>query len=167
MYWHYRSRANDTILATSIDDAFKLYGVESKLQSIRLYHQDADHGLIRVFVWEKPTNDGLQLTIMKVIGNRWGAMMTNDICNVQNHVEEAINQKMPIYYVPLLRVNYFLNVLDIVYLSMVKSMNCHFFEASQITNVGLLIYDDAESLNFYDQVLGLLRLIHRKCADMK
>lgn len=120
-----------------------------------------------MFVWEKPTNDGLQLTIMKVIGNRWGALMTNDICNVQNHVEEAINQKMPIYYVPLLRVNYFFNVLDIVYLSMVKSMNSHFFKASQITNVGLLIYDDAESLNFYEQVLGLLRLIHRKCADTK
>ena len=33
----------------------------------------------------------LQLTTMKVIGNRWRAMITSDICNVQNHVEEAID----------------------------------------------------------------------------
>jgi hypothetical protein len=81
----------------SAENAFKLYGVRSKLKSIRLLHQDADHGLIRLFVWEKPTNDGLQMANMKVIGNRWGAMLTNDVYNLQNHAEEALAQGKTIY----------------------------------------------------------------------
>ena len=171
----------------SADEASKLYAVESKLQSVRLYHQDADHGLIRLFVWEKPKNDGLQLSNMKVIGNRWGAMMTSDIYNVENHAEEAIEQKKPMFYVPAVRGEiYPLPRRPVPFLedyAVVREMcliqpftrqllfqrfgyslplygkinDLSFFKASQITNVGLVIYDDAKCLNFYDQVLGLLR----------
>ena len=31
------------------------------LRSLRLYHQDADHGLVRLMQWERPRNDGLGL----------------------------------------------------------------------------------------------------------
>ena len=36
-----------------------LYGVDSTLRSVRLYHQNADHGLVRLMQWERPVNDGL------------------------------------------------------------------------------------------------------------
>ena len=171
----------------SADQASKLYAVESKLRSIRLYHQDADHGLIRLFVWEKPKNDGLQLHNMKVIGNRWGATMTSDIYNVENHAQEAIDQKAPIFYVPAVRgeiyplprrptpfLEHYALVREMCLIQPFtrqllfqrfgyslpffgKINESSFFKASQITNVGLMIYDDANCLNFYDQVLGLLR----------
>ncbi|CAF1454187.1 unnamed protein product [Rotaria sp. Silwood1] len=70
-------------------NALQLYGVKSKLQSIRLRHQSADHGLIRLCIWDKPTNNGLQLSPMKIIGNRWEAMLTNSILRLENHTEEA------------------------------------------------------------------------------
>ncbi len=46
---------------------------------MRLHHQDADHGLIRVMVWEQLMNEGLGLTKMRARGNRWGAMMSEDV----------------------------------------------------------------------------------------
>ncbi len=42
--------------------ARSLYGVDSALRSVRLLHQQADHGLIRLMQWERPLNDGLGLT---------------------------------------------------------------------------------------------------------
>ena len=171
----------------SAAEALKLYAVESKLQSVRLYHQDSDHGLIRLFIWEKPKNEGLQLSNMKVIGNRWGMTMTADIYNVENHVEEAISQKRPVFYVPAVRGEiYPLPSRPIPFLdnyAVVREMcliqpltrqllfqrfgyslplygkinDSSYFKTSQITNVGIVIHDDPECVNFYDQVLGLLR----------
>ena len=37
------------------DDAQALYGVSSALESVRLSHQVADHGLIRLMKWHNPT----------------------------------------------------------------------------------------------------------------
>lgn len=76
-----------------------LYGVDSSLRSIRLYHQDADHGLIRLMVWENPTNDGLEMSSMKVKGNRWGTALTADALNIMNHVEEAVKAGLPVKYI--------------------------------------------------------------------
>jgi len=76
----------------------KLYGVNSSLRSIRLYHQDADHGLIRLMVWETPLNEGLKMTSMKAKGNRWATTLTADMLNILNHVEEAIAAGWPIVY---------------------------------------------------------------------
>ena len=59
--------------------AYQLYGVNSAVRSIRLYHQNADHGLVRLMVWETPLNDGLQLSSMKVKGTRWATTLTADI----------------------------------------------------------------------------------------
>lgn len=76
----------------------KLYGVDSSLYSIRLYHLDADHGLIRLLVWENPTNDGLQMASMKVNGNRWATTLTADVLNILNHAEEAVAAGLPVRY---------------------------------------------------------------------
>ncbi|MGF1672758.1 MAG: VOC family protein, partial [Rivularia sp. (in: cyanobacteria)] len=67
----------------------KLYGVNSALRSIRLFHQNSDHGLIRLMIWENPINQGLGISSMKVKGNRWATTLTNDCLNILNHVESA------------------------------------------------------------------------------
>ncbi|MDJ0677277.1 MAG: VOC family protein [Calothrix sp. MO_167.B42] len=66
-----------------------LYGVNSALRSVRMHHQNADHGLIRLMIWQKPTNQGLGMGSMKVKGNRWGTSLTGDILNILNHIQEA------------------------------------------------------------------------------
>jgi catechol 2,3-dioxygenase-like lactoylglutathione lyase family enzyme len=78
--------------------AYQLYGVNSSLRSIRMYHQDADHGLIRLMNWENPTNEGLQMGSMKVKGNRWTTTLTADILNILNHIEEAAAAGLPVKY---------------------------------------------------------------------
>jgi hypothetical protein len=70
-YWQqfgYKISCEGTLNASA---AYPLYGVNSSLKSIRLSHQNADHGLIRLMSWEQPTNDGLGMGSMKVKGNRW------------------------------------------------------------------------------------------------
>ncbi|NET09053.1 MAG: VOC family protein [Merismopedia sp. SIO2A8] len=74
-----------------------LYGVHSPLTSWRLNHQNADHGLIRLMQWEQPTNEGLGLRNMRACGNRWGAMMTQDVLAIANHAEIARLSGHPIY----------------------------------------------------------------------
>ncbi|MBI1242729.1 VOC family protein [Umezakia ovalisporum] len=80
------------------DHAYQLYGVNSSLRSIRLYHQNADHGLIRLMVWQKPTNQGLGLASMKIKGNRWATTLTADILTILNHAEDAKAQGWAIKY---------------------------------------------------------------------
>jgi catechol 2,3-dioxygenase-like lactoylglutathione lyase family enzyme len=69
--------------------AEQLYGVNSPLQAIRLYHQDADHGLIRLMVWQHPKNQGLGTISMKIKGNRWGTTVTSDLLGILNQAEEV------------------------------------------------------------------------------
>ena len=69
--------------------AYQLYRVNSPLQSIRLYHQSADHGLIRLMIWQNPTSTGLGVSSMKTKGNRWGTTLTTDILGILNHAEAA------------------------------------------------------------------------------
>ncbi|NEP60726.1 MAG: VOC family protein [Symploca sp. SIO2G7] len=82
----------------SPEQAEKLYGVRSPLVAIRLYHQDADHGLIRLMIWEQPTNEGLGMRRMRVRGNRWGVMMTDDVLAIANHAEVAQASGQEIYF---------------------------------------------------------------------
>ncbi|BAZ86883.1 VOC family protein [Dolichospermum compactum] len=69
--------------------AYQLYRVNSPLQTIRLYHQNADHGLIRLMIWQNPTSAGLGISSMKRKGNRWGTTLTTDILGILNHAEAA------------------------------------------------------------------------------
>lgn len=170
------------------EDARKLYGVDSKLKSIRLLHQDSDHGLIRIFVWDKPTNDGLQMARMNVLGNRWGAMLTGDVYNLQNHAEEAIAQKLPVFLVEPQRAEIYKlekrpapfteNYATVREMCLIQPLvrqilfqrfgyslplygkinEDSFFKSSQITHFGMVVYRSRENLDFYGKVLGLLKV---------
>jgi catechol 2,3-dioxygenase-like lactoylglutathione lyase family enzyme len=67
-----------------------LYGVDSALRSLRLQHQDADHGLVRLMQWERPVNDGLGVDdSLRCIGSRWGVRLTSSVFNIANHAQRA------------------------------------------------------------------------------
>ncbi len=171
----------------SASAAKDLYGVNSALHSLRLYHQDADHGLIRLMVWENPTNEGLKLTPMKVKGNRWATTLTADVLNILNHAEKAKADGLPVKYInPQWSVIYqdpkgipFIDLLVGVREMMLlqpltrqiffqrfnytipnygKINPTAAFQTSQVTHMGMVIQDDSkETLRFYEEVLGLLR----------
>ena len=168
-------------------DALKLYGVDSSLKSIRLGHQKADHGLIRLLSWEKPKNGGLQLSAMKVLGNRWGAALTTNMLKIENHLEEAKDQQLPIVHIASTRAEIyplktrprpFIDPYPCVReLFLIQPLtrqvffqrfdyqlpfygqvnDVAFFPTSQITHVGMIIADKQDYLRFYDEVLGFRR----------
>ncbi len=187
-YWEqfgYRIGQIGTLAASA---ANKLYRVNSSLNSIRLYHQDADHGLIRLMVWENPTNDGLKMTSMKVKGNRWTTMLTADVLNILNHSEEAAAAGLPVKYTnPQWAVIYktqkgrpFIDspvgVREMCLLQPLTRQvlferfnytvpnygninQAGAFKTSQVTHMGMVVQDDSkETLRFYEEVLGLLRV---------
>ncbi len=97
-YWEQFGYRIDRVGELSSSSAKQLYGVNSSLRSIRLAHQNADHGLIRLMVWQNPTNEGLGMGSMKVKGNRWATTLTADMLNILNHVEEAAKAGLSIKY---------------------------------------------------------------------
>lgn len=185
-YWQRYGYRLDRIGALSADTAHALYGVRSALKSYRLAHQDADHGLIRLMLWEHPINDGLQLTPMRARGNRWGAMLTDDILNILNHAEDAATKGLPIHFTPLIRQQIYsapsgqpfiddaLCVREMILIQpharqvMFQRFGysiAHYgkvhpqsaFKSSQITHFGLVVQGDERLINFYEETLGLLR----------
>jgi len=70
-------------------DALALYGHESAVRSVRLLHQQADHGLVRLMLWGKPFNDGIGLGDLEAHGTRWTGQMTLSISNYANHCKVA------------------------------------------------------------------------------
>ena len=81
------------------ETAQQLYGVNSAVRSLRLYHQNADHGLIRLMQWQQPTNEGLGLGSMKAKGNRWATTLTADILTLWNDAEDAAAAGWPIRHI--------------------------------------------------------------------
>jgi catechol 2,3-dioxygenase-like lactoylglutathione lyase family enzyme len=69
-----------------------LYGVDSALESVRLTHQSATHGLIRLFKWHTATGPGLVHALLRSTGSRWSVHRTDDVMNVFNHGETARQQ---------------------------------------------------------------------------
>ena len=164
-----------------------LYGVNSNLRSIRLYHQNADHGLIRLMVWDNPSNEGLQMASMKVKGNRWATMLTADVLNIHNHAEDAKVVGFPIKYTsPQWEVIYKIDkgrpfidpavgVREMMLLQPLtrqvlferfnytvrqygKINQISSLKTSQVTHAGMVIQNNSkEILEFYENVLGLLR----------
>lgn len=188
-YWEQFGYRIGQIGELSVEAANTLYGVNSSLRSIRLYHQDADHGLIRLMVWENPTNDGLQMSSMKAQGNRWATALTADVLNILNHVEEAVKAGLPVKYIyphwdviynkqrkarpfveltigvremmllqPLTRQILFQRFnYSLPYYGKVNESAT--FKTSQVTHMGIVVQDDSkETLRFYDETLGLLRV---------
>lgn len=83
-----------------------LYGVDSALRSVRLLHQDADHGLIRLMQWERPLNDGLGLDDdLRCLGSRWGVRLTASVLDIANHACTARDLGEPVRVIePVLAV---------------------------------------------------------------
>lgn len=186
-YWSqfgYKIGLEGELSASAAQD---LYRVNSALHSLRLYHQDADHGLIRLMEWGNRTNEGLQLTPMKVKGNRWATSLTADVLNILNHAEKAEKDGLPIKYInpqwtviyqtekgrpfidtlvgvremmllqPLTRQVFFQRFNYTVANYGAIAPNAT-FQTSQVTHMGMVVQDDSkESLRFYEEVLGLLR----------
>ena len=72
----------------------------SALKSYRLYHQSADHGMVRLMIWERPLGAGLGTAPLKVLGSRWTAALTEDIVRIANHAYVAQRKGLPIRYIP-------------------------------------------------------------------
>ncbi len=169
--------------------AKQLYGVNSTLRSIRLAHQNADHGLIRLMVWQHPTNEGLGLKSMKVKGNRWATTLTADALSILNQVEEAARAGLSIKYTnphweiiynkdrksrpfidPAIGVREMMVLQPLTRQVLFQRFGYtlpHYgqidenaaFKTSQFTHMGMVIQDDSkETLKFYEEVLGLLRV---------
>ena len=175
-----------------------LYGVDSPLRAVRLLHQDADHGLVRLMQWERPRNEGLGLAPnLRCIGSRWGVRVTTSVTNIVNHAQRARDQGEPLTLIePLFAVigevsgaraarafrDPIVGVREMVLIQPLYRQV--FFErfgydspgygqvapqsvlrASQHTHCGLMIADDdPHSLDFYDQVLGLQRMLDEHTA---
>lgn len=76
-----------------------LYGVPSALTSIRLYHQDATAGLIRLMKWDNPAGPGLNMAPLRTHGCRWSVHRTDNIANAYVHGEVLRQQGHPIHRV--------------------------------------------------------------------
>jgi uncharacterized glyoxalase superfamily protein PhnB len=83
-----------------------LYGVDSAVRSVRLMHQDADHGLVRLMQWERPVNDGLGLdSDLRCRGSRWGVRLTASVLDIANHAVTARDLGEPVRVIePILAV---------------------------------------------------------------
>lgn len=67
----------------STQQALALYGVPSALKSYRLQNGETDsHGLLRLWVWDKPLGTGIGYAIPETIGMRMSVMMTEDIIRI-------------------------------------------------------------------------------------
>ncbi|NJR40713.1 MAG: VOC family protein [Leptolyngbyaceae cyanobacterium CSU_1_4] len=189
-YWQqfgYRVGQEGGFLATI--NAQELYHVNSSLRSVRLWHQAADHGLIRLMQWEQSQNEGLGLESMNVKGNRWATSLTADVLTLLNQAEEAQRSGLPIRYTmphweiiynkdrkmrpfidPAIGVREMLLLQPLTRQVLFQRFGYtlpHYgqindqaaFKTSQITHMGLVIQDDSkETLKFYEDVLGLLRV---------
>ena len=83
------------------ESAQRLYGVRSAVRSVRLAHQHADHGLVRLMQWDKPLNAGLGLTEdLRCVGSRWGVRVTSSVLNIVNHVERALGSGAELNLIP-------------------------------------------------------------------
>jgi catechol 2,3-dioxygenase-like lactoylglutathione lyase family enzyme len=188
-YWEQFGYRIDRIGELSASVAQQLYGVNSGLRSIRLAHRNADHGLIRLMVWQNSTHEGLGMGSMKVKGNRWATTLTADMLNILNQAEEAAKSGLPIKYTPphweiiynkerksRPFIDPAIGVREMMVLQPLTRQvlfqrfgytlpdygqidDNAAFKTSQFTHMGMIIQDDSkETLKFYEDVLGLLRV---------
>ena len=186
-YWEQFGYRIGQVGELSASAARDLYKVNSALRSLRLYHQNVDHGLIRLMVWSNPIDEGLKLTPMKVKGNRWATSLTADVLNILNHVEKAEKAGLSVKYInPQWSVIYqdpkglpfidrLVGVREMMLLQPLTRQiffqrfnyevpnygqidRAAAFKTSQVTHMGMVVQDDSkETLRFYEEVLGLLR----------
>jgi catechol 2,3-dioxygenase-like lactoylglutathione lyase family enzyme len=83
----------------SAADAQALYGVDSAATCIRMMHQKATAGLIRLIKWETPLGPGLNMAPLRTHGCRWSVHRTDNIANAYVHGEILRRQGKPIHLV--------------------------------------------------------------------
>ena len=186
-YWEsfgYRIGADGRLDA---DDARKLYGVNLPLRSIRLQHQNADHGLVRLMAWDGAVGEGLGTHPMRALGARWTGQKTLNMARLLDHAEAACRTGEDIWMVrpffaaftPPDKLAPFLEPLPgyremVLVRALTRQVFIEFvgwalplygsiepdclFQTSQFTHQCLMIQDDSKtSLAFYDEVLGMVR----------
>lgn len=84
-------KAEETV-DLSKEKAISLYGVESSARVCRLLHGNVDHGFIRLMEWANPINDGLGLSSMMSVGNRWSNNHTLQLGRIHSHALLAKRQ---------------------------------------------------------------------------
>ncbi len=176
--------------------ARQLYGVDSAVRSVRLLHQQADHGLVRLMQWQQPRNEGLGLADnLRCVGSRWGVRVTASVHNIVNHALRAREAGHALTLIePLLAVigevsgtraarpfrDPIVGVREMVLMlphyrqvlferfgyesPLYGQVDPHsLMRTSQHTHFGLMIAnDDDHVLDFYDQVLGLKRMLDER-----
>lgn len=88
-YWECFGYRVGRIGAFSAELGRELYGVESGGESLRLYHQDADHGLVRLVHWNRCSGQGLAMSPFKVRGGRWSAGEVAQVGRIAAHAKYA------------------------------------------------------------------------------
>lgn len=161
-----------------------LYGVRSACRAVRLRHQEADHGLIRLMQWQQPSGPGLGLTPFKTVGNRWTAGEVRQLARIVAHAKYHRERGEPIeifhpdivaapgtgrdsfrgtirgalemaILLPLYRQVLFERV-DFPSPLYGRIDPGSFFEASQFTHCCIVTRGvPASAFDFYDRVLGL------------
>ena len=87
--------------ALDAEAAAALYGHRSALESVRLLHGDADHGLVRLMKWASPRNAGSGVRAhLRGHGSRWGVRVTQSVFNIVNHAERALQAGAPLTLLP-------------------------------------------------------------------
>ena len=66
-----------------------LYGHASACRAVRMFHQSADHGLVRLVQWSESRGPGLGMAPFKVVGSRWSAALVAKVARVYGHVKYA------------------------------------------------------------------------------
>ncbi|MSO98859.1 MAG: VOC family protein [Rhodospirillaceae bacterium] len=182
--------------ALSAAQAKALYGVNSGLQSLRLHHQNADHGLIRLMMWDAPLNDGVSVVPFRGHGSRWSGQFVRDILDVANHAAVARKNGYPVHDVPpsfidlssynpamfggkpvrpfadkIVAVREYTVIQPLSRQALLERFNYDskllgsiddtaLLRASQIAHGGMMFTADSDApTNFYDQVLGLKRVM--------
>jgi catechol 2,3-dioxygenase-like lactoylglutathione lyase family enzyme len=95
-YWQafgFRPDARGTLAAA---EAEQLYGVNSALESLRLAHQQSDHGLVRLIRWQHPLGSGIGVAPLRAHGGRWVGQFTRNMLDVSNHARVALKQGAPL-----------------------------------------------------------------------
>ncbi|MEZ5513634.1 MAG: hypothetical protein R3F58_07160 [Steroidobacteraceae bacterium] len=95
-YWELFGYRVGDIGALDAVAAKQLYGVDSDARMVRLWHQVADHGLIRLIQWEQPTGPGLGLAPFKTVGSRWTAAEVTQLGRIVAHAKYRRDRGDPI-----------------------------------------------------------------------
>jgi len=167
-------------------EAEKLYKHSSNLSSYRMHNRVKGKSMIRIMNWESISNDGLGYSNLKVVGSRWATVLTENVFNLANHVEDALLlKKDSFFYVspqrnliqrtenftpfesknPCVHEMLMLNPLTRLvafqrndYQNPQSGFINHssHFKASEIIHAGLIVNCDPKILKFYEEILGLI-----------